>query len=193
MDAIEISRLNECEAVIERGMKTFVYVGNALLEIRESKLYREAFGTFEDYCRGKWGFNRTYSFYMIEAAKVVANISVHNCERLPQTESQTRPLIALEPAHSIYRHTSIRILLPHRCANTTASPGDGAFCCYNKFRCRKSWSNSNRAPCGSVPQRRGPAHFIRAPEPTPPAPSHAAPESVPACPRSAQSRPGASG
>jgi hypothetical protein len=32
----------ECEAVIERGMKTFVQVGLALIEIRERQLHREA-------------------------------------------------------------------------------------------------------------------------------------------------------
>jgi hypothetical protein len=33
-------RLIELESVIETGIKTFVEVGNALLEIRDSKLYR---------------------------------------------------------------------------------------------------------------------------------------------------------
>jgi len=40
---------------------------------------------------------RTYSHYMIESAKVVENIRVHNCEQIPATESQDRLLAKLPP------------------------------------------------------------------------------------------------
>lgn len=93
----ESGRLQECEATIEAGMRTFVEVGTALLEIRDSRLYRTSFGTFEEYCRDRWGFNRTYAFYLIGSAEVVNNLNVHNCEHLPATESQARPLSRLEP------------------------------------------------------------------------------------------------
>lgn len=45
---------------------------------------------------------RTYSFYMIEAAKAVENI-VHNCEQLPSpiNEAQARPLTHLSPEQQI--------------------------------------------------------------------------------------------
>ena len=44
-------RLAELEAIIETGTQTFVEVGNALLEIRKRRLYREqGYKTFEDYC-----------------------------------------------------------------------------------------------------------------------------------------------
>lgn len=99
MEAIEVSRLNECEAVIERGMKTFVDVGNALLEIRESRLYRAQFGTFEDYCRERWGMKQSQSYRLIDAAKVINNLESSPIgELLPATESQARPLANLEPA-----------------------------------------------------------------------------------------------
>lgn len=98
LEFLDTNRLQECERVIERGLKTFVDVGNALLEIRDSRLYRADYSTFEDYCRERWGFNRTYAFYMIESAKVITNLNVHNCEQvLPVNESQARPLVSLEP------------------------------------------------------------------------------------------------
>ena len=50
--------LTECEAVIERGLRTFVEVGEALLRIRDERLYRETHGTFEDYCRERWAMRR---------------------------------------------------------------------------------------------------------------------------------------
>jgi hypothetical protein len=36
---------------IDGGIKTFIEVGSALLEIRDDRLYRESYGTFDDYCR----------------------------------------------------------------------------------------------------------------------------------------------
>jgi hypothetical protein len=46
--------LAQCEGVIERGMKSFIEVGTALLKIRDERLYRENYGTFEEYCRKRW-------------------------------------------------------------------------------------------------------------------------------------------
>lgn len=83
------------ESKIEVGLKTYIEVGRALLIIRDKKLYRDQWGTFEEYCRERWEFRRTYAFYMIEAAQVVDSLSVHNCEHLPATESQARPLSTL--------------------------------------------------------------------------------------------------
>lgn len=57
----EISKLAECEGIIRRGIKTFVEVGDALLTIRDQRLYREQFKTFEAYCREQWGFSRSHA------------------------------------------------------------------------------------------------------------------------------------
>jgi hypothetical protein len=51
-------------------LATFVEVGHALLEIRENRLYRDGFTTFDDYCRDRWGFERTRAHRLIEAARV---------------------------------------------------------------------------------------------------------------------------
>jgi hypothetical protein len=96
LNEIEVSRLNQCEAVIERGMKTFVDVGNALLEIREKRLYRVEFGTFEDYCRERWGMVRQQANRLISAAEVVEILEPMG-SILPATERQVRPLTSLEP------------------------------------------------------------------------------------------------
>ena len=73
----------------------FVKVGNALLEIRDSRLYRQQFPTFEAYCKERWGMNRRYANRIIEAAGVVESLGPIGPK--PQTESQTRPLTRLEP------------------------------------------------------------------------------------------------
>ncbi|MHB1036056.1 MAG: hypothetical protein ACYC35_16765 [Pirellulales bacterium] len=82
--------------MIDRGQKTFLEVGQALAKIRDGRLYRQKFTTFEQYCQERWGYKRTYVHYLTEAAKTVETISVHNCEQeqpiLPTTESQAREL-----------------------------------------------------------------------------------------------------
>ena len=92
----EISRFHELEQVVETGLTVFVKVGNALLEIRDSHLYRQQFPTFEAYCRERWGMARRTAYQLIDAAEVIEN--VRNCaQTIPQTESQARPLTRLEP------------------------------------------------------------------------------------------------
>lgn len=96
LTTIEQSRLQQCEAVIERGLKTFTDVGSALLEIRDSKLYRKEWGTFEEYCRGKWGWERRHAYRLMDAAQAVENVS-NWTQILPTNEAQARPLTQLEP------------------------------------------------------------------------------------------------
>lgn len=67
--------LQECEQVIARGLATFVEVGEALAEVRDSRLYRESFDNFEDYCRERWGLSRPRSYELIDAARVANALS----------------------------------------------------------------------------------------------------------------------
>jgi hypothetical protein len=92
----ESDELAQCEATIAKGMETFVEVGTALLRIRDSRLYRETFGTFEDYCRGRWSMERRHAYRLIDAASVVSNVS-NWTQEIPHTESQARPLTSLDP------------------------------------------------------------------------------------------------
>lgn len=62
--------LHKCELTIEKGKNAFVEVGQALLQIRDDRLYREV-GSFEDYCQMKWGFNRARGRQLIEHALTV--------------------------------------------------------------------------------------------------------------------------
>lgn len=95
----EITRTNEalaqCEAVIERGMQSFLAVGRALLKIRDERLYRANHATFEDYCRSRWKWSKTHVNRQIEAAGVIDNLTPIGV--IPKTESQTRELVSLSP------------------------------------------------------------------------------------------------
>jgi hypothetical protein len=73
MEAISIDeskRLIELETRIKAGVETFVEVGDALSEIKESRLYRADFPTFQAYCESKWNFTRRRAYQLIEAAEV---------------------------------------------------------------------------------------------------------------------------
>jgi hypothetical protein len=87
--------LDELESVISRGLKTFNQVGAALLRIRDMKLYKAEYGTFEDYCRDRWGMSIRRAYQLVDAAMVMEN--VNNCTQTPATESQARPLAKLPP------------------------------------------------------------------------------------------------
>lgn len=103
LQAIEKQELLRHEAVIERGIKTFIEVGTALMAIHDGALYRESHNTFEDYCRERWGMSRIHAHRMIESAQVVNNL-VDNLlptgnipGPLPENERQVRPLARLDP------------------------------------------------------------------------------------------------
>lgn len=71
----EAFRLDQCEKAIERGLNTFVEVGRALTEIRDSKLYRQTHRAFEVYCKERWEIGRSRAYELIDQAKVVTAIA----------------------------------------------------------------------------------------------------------------------
>ncbi|HET7037948.1 MAG TPA: hypothetical protein VFI42_19905, partial [Thermomicrobiaceae bacterium] len=85
-------RLAELEAVIERGVPTFMEVGQALAEIRDARLYRETHTTFEAYCRERWGFTSSRARQLIGASRQATVTAV-----TPRTEWEARRLRAGEP------------------------------------------------------------------------------------------------
>jgi hypothetical protein len=66
----ESKRLIELEKTIEAGKQIFIKVGIALAEIRDARLYKADFKTFEDYCTHKWGWTRQHCYRLIECAPV---------------------------------------------------------------------------------------------------------------------------
>lgn len=90
--APEADLLAFCERKIAAGFSTFCEVGDALLKIRDARLYRASHASFEAYCREKWGMTRRRADQLIEASAVVIGLaSENNCSHLV-TESQAREL-----------------------------------------------------------------------------------------------------
>lgn len=63
--------LEACERTIERGLNTFIEVGLAIRQIRDNRLYRADYDTFEQYCRERWGWSRRHASRQIEAANTI--------------------------------------------------------------------------------------------------------------------------
>lgn len=94
----ESHELERCEVVIKQGLQTFIEVGQALMTIREKRLYRIGFKTFEDYCVGRWGMVQQSATRLIRAYETVTNLQSEPIGSvLPKSENQVRPLTSLEP------------------------------------------------------------------------------------------------
>jgi len=96
LTAVEQSALRDLEATIQRGLDTFVEVGNALMEIRDKRLYRAEFSSFETYCNTRWEFSKRRANQLIGAAQVIHALGTI-VPTFPQNESQARPLTKLPP------------------------------------------------------------------------------------------------
>lgn len=92
LTALESKSLKQHEAIIEHGKTAFVEVGLALKAIRDGRLYRAEYDTFDDYCLGRWDWDVRNASYYIGAACVVRQIGT----QVPNLEfTQARELARL--------------------------------------------------------------------------------------------------
>ena len=94
LTAMERSTLTHAEAKIERGLASFVEVGEALAEVRDARLYRETHATFLDYCRDRWGISDSRARQLIGAAETVTTVTTLGAPA-PSNEGQARALSGL--------------------------------------------------------------------------------------------------
>ena len=66
------------------------------MQIRDDRLYRATHGTFEDYCRAKWGIDRRYANRLIGSIEVMNNLTPRGVIQ-PEFEKVLRPLTPLPP------------------------------------------------------------------------------------------------
>ena len=84
--------LIECESILRQRQQSFLAIGQALAQIRNSHLYRQDCRTFAAYCRKKWRYGKTQVYALIAASDLVAHLSAL-ADILPQHETQVRPLV----------------------------------------------------------------------------------------------------
>lgn len=106
----EAEEFRYLEARVEECLKSFWEIGRALGRIRDERLYRENYKTFEEYCMTRWEMSRRSAYQLIDAAVIYKNISeniiddgsknvaiTQKIKILPANERQIRPLVALSP------------------------------------------------------------------------------------------------
>jgi hypothetical protein len=104
----QIRRFDECKAIVTDGISNFYRVGEALREIRDSKLYLVEYTTFEECCRDIWDYSKSRAYQAIDYATVVNVISQKQKPNEKSTiggrtypiltsERQARPLLKAPP------------------------------------------------------------------------------------------------
>ena len=96
-DVRDAKRLAALEVTIERGKTAFVEVGEALIEIRDSRLYRINHATFEAYCKSRWGFTHQRASQLMTAAAVVT--ALPESATTVANEAQARELAPVLAEH----------------------------------------------------------------------------------------------
>lgn len=83
--------LDRCEKEISAGLKVFYQVGVALMTIRDRRLYRASYRTFDQYLLERWHFRRAHGYRLIDAVEPYQVVTAHS-EVAPTAERQLRPL-----------------------------------------------------------------------------------------------------
>jgi hypothetical protein len=130
----EGARLEALEQAIERGLTTFVEVGQALLEIRDQRLYRATHTTFEQYLAERWHMARRTGYAYIDAAAVAANLpssaklNVSQAAELARLSPEEQRDLAREVAGLTIAQTraAVRRRIAEKGGVTAAKSGHGA-------------------------------------------------------------------
>jgi hypothetical protein len=77
LNVSERGKFRKLECIVAEGISSFRAAGEALKEIRDLKLYRESYKTFEKYVDEKWGFKKSRAYQIIEASDVSKRISTN--------------------------------------------------------------------------------------------------------------------
>jgi len=98
LSVTEWAQLRERETIIKDGEQVFIRVGTALAEIRDLKLYREKFGTFQEYVEKRLGWTRQRAYQVMEAAKVVKELPP-KMSTVVDNEATAREVAKVAPEH----------------------------------------------------------------------------------------------
>lgn len=91
----EAALLAEHELTISQGLGAFVAVGQAILEVRDKKLYRGPYGSIEDYLEKRWDISRSRGYQLMQAAEIAVEMSTNGGHL--ENERQARALAAVPP------------------------------------------------------------------------------------------------
>jgi len=93
----EETELSSLETTIQKNLQSFYRVGAAIIQIRDSRLYRQGYATFEEYCKDRWDWSQNYAERLMLTTKVIESVKSLPMGRVPENERQARPLSKLDP------------------------------------------------------------------------------------------------
>jgi hypothetical protein len=96
LTAGELDHLAVCEAALDNLRTAFAAAGKALQVVRDGRLYRDGYATFEDYAEQRWDMSRAQAYRLIEAWPLAARLSPMG-DKL--NERQVRELLRLSDRH----------------------------------------------------------------------------------------------
>lgn len=96
LNSSEQTRFAAYESRVAAAFESLLDGGQALLAIQNERLYRERYGSFEEYCRERWQMSRSYAYRLIAAAQILAQMSPMGDIPRPCSERQLRPLLKVD-------------------------------------------------------------------------------------------------
>lgn len=97
----ERKQLKKCEKFIATGRDAAVEANDALRQIRDQKLYREDFKTFEEYCFKTWSLRRSTAYQRITWAQAQEILSAMADKSVEVNERQARALGGLSDENMV--------------------------------------------------------------------------------------------
>jgi len=91
LNTIETNRLKKLEEIIERGQNTFMLVGKAVMEVKLTRLWRQDYHSWDEYCAKRWGWTRQ-RVHQIEKSSETVGLLPENVAQMVDNEKAAREL-----------------------------------------------------------------------------------------------------
>jgi hypothetical protein len=91
----------ELETIVRAGLDEFLRVGNALATLRNKRLFRTEFASFEGYVRAKFGLARSSADSLIRSAQTAEVLLEAGIELPPNTTATLMKPIATLPGDEL--------------------------------------------------------------------------------------------
>ncbi len=89
------TRYEELKGVIVQYFEDRVKAGAALKEIRDNKLYKDEYSTFEEFCQHECGMSRSQAYRQMELPEINTSLNVPKVGTSFSNESQARALVSV--------------------------------------------------------------------------------------------------
>jgi hypothetical protein len=103
----ERAEFERCEATIETSLPARA---EALHTILNRHLYREQYGSFEEYCKGRWGFSRVHGYRLARVHPIRSATEAALQDRAAPGETNWLQSHSLPTEESVYREIPAEIL-----------------------------------------------------------------------------------